>query len=178
MALIASAVLLIALIGFAVLQRLQPQPDGYLRSSSTEVDFIQWTEDTNHHLNGTWQSVAATSNNTVKSTTAAFTGVHDGSSISITFSELGFSSTLTGALIGTVLTLSVPDQNGLIATDVFRAATVQDYNNAAAALRWRVQEQAAATRSAQATVDTEQAQVQATQTAQANLDQAVVNVNN
>ena len=103
--------------------------------------------------------------------------MHDGSSISITFSELGFSSTLTGTLTGETLTLSVPDQNGLIATDVFRAASVQDYNTAAAALRQRVQQQAAATQSAQATVDTEQAQAQATQAAQSSLDQAVTDAN-
>jgi len=171
-------VLLIALIGFAVLQRYQPQPDGYLWSNSAAVAFIQWTEDTNHHLSGTLQSVSATSDNTVKSTSAAFTGVRDGSSISITFSALGFSSTFAGTLDGAVLTLSVPDQNGLIATDVFHTATVQNYNDSVAALRQRVQQQAAATQSAQATVDTQQAQAQATQTAQSNLDQAVTSADN
>lgn len=165
------------LLGFAVLQRLQTPPDGYIWSSSIEVDFIQWTEDSNQHLNGTLQSVSAMSDSTVKSMTAAFTGVHEGSSISITFSEIGLSTTLTGTLNGDTLTLSVPDQNGLLVTDVFHAASVQDYNTAASALRQRVQQQAAATQSAQATAAVQEASAQATASAQSALDQAVTDAN-
>lgn len=170
-------IVLLGSLGLAVSRILNPGPQGYLWTTSTEVDFIQWTEDSNHHLNGTLQSVSATPNNTVKSTTEAFTGVHDGSNISITFSALGFSSTLTGTLNGNTLTLSVPDQNGYLATDDFQAASVQDYNNAVNALRQRIQTQAAATQSAQATVNTQQAIAQATQSAQSQLDQAVTNAN-
>lgn len=164
-------------IGLAVSQVLNPGPQGYLGTSSTQVVFIQWTEDSSHHVSGTLQSASATSDNTVQSATEAFTGVRDGSSISITFSALGFSSTLTGTLNGDTLTLAVPDQNGYIATDQFHTASVQDYNHAVNALRQRIQTQAAATQSAQATANTQQAIAQATQSAQSQLDQAVTDAN-
>jgi hypothetical protein len=83
----AAALLMLTLVGglgVVILQRLQPHPDGYLGTSSTAVDFIQWTEDTNHYLSGTIQGVSATANNTTKSDSAAFIGVHNGSSISLT----------------------------------------------------------------------------------------------
>lgn len=179
--LIGGAVLLVLAllsgIGLVVMHTLNPGPQGYLWTSSTEVDFIQWTEDSGHHLSGTLQSVTATSDNTVKSTTAAFTGIHDGSNISITFSTLGFSSTLTGTLNGDTLTLTVPDQNGLLATDAFHLASVQEYNSAVSALRQHIQTQSVATQSAQATVAAQQAQAQATAAAKSQLDQAVATAN-
>src|SRR5260221_1127522 len=68
----------------------------------------------------------------------AFTGVQNSSQVSLTFSALGFSSTVTGTLSGDTLTLLVPDQNGYVATEVFHAASVSDYNTAAAQLRQQV----------------------------------------
>ena len=145
---------------------LNPGPQGYLWSDPSEVAFLQWTEDDTHHLNGTLQSVDATSDGTVSCTTAAFTGVHDGSNVSITFSELGFSSTLTGSLDGGTLTLQVPQPDGTLASEAFRSASVDDYDSAATALRHRTQSQAAATHSAQATAS-----------AQGQLDQGVTDAN-
>lgn len=164
-------------LGIVITHVLNPGPQGYLWTSNTAVDFIQWTEDSSHHLSGTLQSVSAMPDNTLKTDTAAFTGVHDGSNVSITFSALGFSSTVTGTLNGDSLTLTVPTQDGTLATDTFHLASVQDYNNAVNALRRRIESQAAAAQSAQATADTQQAQVQATASAQSQLDQAVINAN-
>lgn len=179
--LIGVAVLLVLVLlsglGFAVVRALNPGPQGYLWTSSTEVDFVEWTEDSSHHLSGTLQSVSATSDSTVKSTTAAFTGVHDGANISITFSTLGFSSTFTGTLNNDTLTLTVPDQNGLLATDAFHLASVEEYNSVVSALRQRIQIQSAATQSAQATIVAQQTQAQATAAAQSQLDQAVAAAN-
>ncbi|MFI5274602.1 MAG: hypothetical protein ACHQ4H_16340, partial [Ktedonobacterales bacterium] len=84
------------------------------------------------------QHAAATADATVKAETAAFTGVQNGSQISITFSELGVSATLTGTLNGSTLALNVPQQNGYVATEVFQAASVANYNDAISQLRQRV----------------------------------------
>jgi hypothetical protein len=113
------------------------------------------------------QAVSIASDETVTATNDAFTGVQNGSQISLTVSALGFSSTVTGTLSGDTLTLRVPDANGYVATYVYHAATVSDYNTAAAQLRQRTAAFAVATQAAQATATT-----------QAALDQAVTNANN
>jgi hypothetical protein len=169
------ALALVSGIGLAVVHALNPGPQGYLYTSTSEVAFIQWTEDSGHHLNGTMQDVLASPDDSVNSTTEAFTGVHDGSNISITFSGLG--PTLSGTLDGNTLTLTVPDQNGLLATDVFHLASVQEYNRAVTALRQRIQAALVATQSAQATEAAQQAQAQATADTQSALDQAVESAN-
>lgn len=151
----------------AVISHAFSKPDGYLLNSETTVAFIQFTEDQNGHLTGSLQSVYATSTTNVQSDSAAFTGVRNGSQISLTFSALGFSATVTGTLNGDTLTLHMPDQNGYVATEVFHAASTADYNAAANKLRQRVSGFAAATQAAQATSSAQNA-----------LDQAVADANN
>lgn len=161
-----------------VVSHVFSKPDGYLLDSETTVAFIQFTEDQNGHLTGSLQSVYATGDNTVQNESAAFTGVRNGSQISLTFSALGFSATVTGTLNGDTLTLRMPDQNGYVATEVFRAASTADYNAAANKLRQRISGFAAATEAAQATVTQQQAVAQATSSTQNALDQAVIDANN
>jgi hypothetical protein len=177
------AMLLIAVVvgGFAILRHVLPTtPDGYLTTDATDVVFVQWQEDQSHHLSGSWQQIQEnTADQTVSSTDVGITGVIDGSHITITFTELGTNYTLLGTLSGdnSTLTLQVPDQNGYIGTAVFHAASVADYNNAAAQLRQGAAAQAAATQSAQATAATQAASAQATASAQSSLDGAVTNAN-
>lgn len=179
--LIASLALLLILVsaGIAIgVSHIFAKPDGYLLKSNTNVTFIQFTEDQNDHLTGSLQSVYGTSDETVHSQSAAFTGIRNGAQLSLTFSALGFSATVQGTLDGDTLTLQMPDQNGYVATDVFHAASVSDYNTAASQLRRRITTAAAATQAAQATVTEQQAEAQATYTTQTAQDQAVTDANN
>lgn len=152
-------------------------PDGYLYTSNTSVAFVQFTTDKNGHMSGTFQEVSATSSETISTQESAFTGVLDGSQVSLTFSALGFSATVTGTLNGNTLTLHIPDANGYMATEVFQGAQVADYNDAVAQLRQRTAAHALATQAAEATVSAEQAKAQATASAQSSLDQAVSGAN-
>lgn len=173
--------LVIALLGTGtalVLGHVFAKPEGYLLTSDTTVAFIQFTEDQNGHLTGSLETVYATSDDTVQSESAAFTGIRNGSQISLTFSALGISQTDTGTLNGNTLRLQWPDQNGLVQTGVFQAASTSDYNTAAQNLRHRIAGYAAATAAAQATASTQQANAQATATEQQALDQAVTTANN
>jgi hypothetical protein len=136
------------------------QPTGWLTTSSTAAAFIQWTEDSTGHLTGQYTGAGITSPGTLDHFSDAFTGLENGSSISLTFSALGFSDTLNGTIQGNTLTLAASDQNGTLETGVFHPASVDDYNNAVSALQQQVNQQQAA---------------QATASAQANLNQAVAN---
>lgn len=171
-------ILVLVLGGLAVVAiHAFSKPDGYLFNSSTNVTFIQFTEDQSGHLSGSLQSVDLASDETVQSETAAFTGIRNGSQISLTFSALGSSATVQGTLDGNTLTLHLPDQNGYVATEVFHGASTSDYNDAAAKLRQRASAFAAATQSSQATVTEQQAEIQATADTQNALDQAVAGAN-
>lgn len=180
-AIVISTLLVLGPLGIAtalVLNHVFAKPDGYLLTSDTTVAFIQFTEDQNGHLTGSLEQVYATADNTVQNESAAFTGVRNGSQFSLTFSALGLSQTDTGTLNGNTLTLQWPDQNGLVETGVFRAASTSDYNTAAQNLRHRIAGYAAASQAAQATASTQQANAQATATGQQALDQAVTTANN
>jgi len=120
-------------------QHVTAKPDGYLSTDPTAVAFIQFNEDANNHLTGSWQVVEVNSDQKITSEDTGFTGSINGSRVSLTFSALGFSTTITGTLNGDTLTLQAPDSTtGYIATAVFQAANIQQYNAAVALLRQHV----------------------------------------
>jgi hypothetical protein len=161
----ASALLLVSIVGgaFLVLRGVLHHTDGYLYTDSTNVAFVQWTEDASKHVTGTLQEAWVGDNNTVQSDSLSFTGVRDNGQLSLTFPT---GVTVTANLQGDTLTLAIPTQAGTLSPTVFHAASIQDYNDAVNALRQHVGQ----------TVAT-QAIVAATVTAQASSDQAVANAN-
>src|SRR5271157_1494398 len=81
-------------------------PDGYLTTRSGSVAFIQFTE-SNNRLNGHMQGVGQTNDlpPQTKSYNYAFTGVKNGTSITVSFPVLWSSMSFTGTFIGDTITL-------------------------------------------------------------------------
>jgi hypothetical protein len=120
-------------------QRLTAMPDGYLGGNATGVAFVQFAEDANSHLTGSWQVVEVNSDQRITSENVAFTGTRNGSHLTLTFSALDISTTITGTLTGDTLTFQDPDPNtGYIITAVFHGASIEQYNEAVAVLRRHV----------------------------------------
>ncbi len=130
---------------------------GYFGAASDEVAFVQWTE-TDGHLTGQFQEMSLKRGDPLdwETSNSGFTGVRDGTSISISFSALGSSITLTGTLNGDTLTLvrAGDSKTGLLSTMVLRPGTAEDYNKAATEFRNRI-------RVAQATATAEAAAAEA-----------------
>lgn len=145
-------------------------PDGYLATDANSVYFIQFTE-TNNQLNGHIQGIQITNDvpPQTKSSSTAFTGIQNGSSLTITISVFGFSSSSTGILNGNTLTLDVPQPDGHLKSETFNGASIQQYNQAVDALQNVVSQQDQKYSNSQATATSLQAtasSMQATQTAQ------------
>jgi hypothetical protein len=138
-------------------------PDGYLATDTNSVYFIQFTE-TNNQLSGHIQGIEITNDvpPQTKSSSTAFTGIQNGSSLTITISVFGFSSSSTGILNGNSLTLDVPQQDGHLKSETFNGASIQQYNQAVDALQNIVSQQDQQYSNSQATASS----MQATQTAQ------------
>lgn len=149
-------------------------PDGYLATNADTVSFVQFTEKDNQ-LSGHIQDVTETNDipPQTKSSTAAFTGIQNGSSVTITISIFGFSSSVTGTLDGDTLTLEIPQQDGQLQNETFNGASIQQYNQAIDTLQKQVSKQDQQYYSSQATATA----IQATQTMQQNQQQAVSNAN-
>ena len=129
-------------------------PGSYLSTSSTNVLFLQWVNN-NGQLSGQLQEVYTTSDNPlhVQQNNEAFTGVLNGSQLSLSISLFGVTKTITGTFDGSTLKLVVPNQNGQLDTIILHPATVDDYNKAAASFEANIQERAnQATATAQAQV--------------------------
>ncbi len=108
--------------------------------SPDAVAFIQWTE-LGGALRGQYQTLYVPQHDplAVESANMSFTGLRSGSNVSLTFSALFSSTTWTGILRGSTLTLAVPRRDGLLSTFVMKAGTVvEEYNRAALALRQRI----------------------------------------
>ncbi len=117
-------------------------PDGYLSTDANSVSFIQFTEKDNQ-LSGHIQGVTKTDDipPQTKSFTTAITGTQNGSSVTITTSIFGLSSSVTGTLNGDTLTLEVPQPDGHLQNTMFNGASTQQYNQAIDALQKRVSQQ-------------------------------------
>jgi hypothetical protein len=114
-------------------------PDGYLATAVNGAFFIQFTA-VNNQLSGHMQGIAETNDvpPQTKLSSTAFTGTLNGSSITITESVFGFSSSVTGTLDGNTLTLEVPQPNGHLQSEAFNGASIQQYNQAVDALQKKV----------------------------------------
>ncbi len=145
-------------------------PDGYLATDTNSVYFIQFTS-SNNQLSGHIQGVQITGDvpPQTQSFSTAFTGIQNGSSVTITVSLFGFSSSVTGALNNNSLTLDIPQQDGHLKNETFIGASLQQYNQAVNTLQQLVNQQDQQYANNQATVVSSQAtatSLQATQAAQ------------
>jgi len=124
-------------------------PGGWVGTFSNGVEFIQWTEETGY-LVGQAELVYTTSAQPLQpvSTNLAFSGIRNGSNISLTASS---GVTWTGTVAGDSLTLVIPNQDGTLATDSFYAGTADDYNTALASFQSSLASQTAAAGMAQLT---------------------------
>jgi hypothetical protein len=109
------------------------------------VWFIQWTE-ARGSLSGQFQRVYVAGDKPLETQNenTQFTGIRNGSDVSLKMGDLFSYATWTGTLKGSTLSLVIPDKNGFLSTVVLRAGTVEDYNRAALALRARIAQEAAA----------------------------------
>ncbi len=160
-------------------------PDGYLAVDATNVYFIQFTEK-NNQVNGNLRVVEETNDTPpqTKSFAITFTGTQSGTSITLTFSLFFFSSSITGTLNGTVLTLDIPQSDGHLQSETFNGVSIQQYNQAVDALQKKVSQEDQQYNNSQATATTlhynDQATattIQATQAAQQSEQQAVRDAN-
>ncbi len=112
---------------------------GFLYLASNGVVFVQWTE-SDTALSGQMQIVRSTNEDrrVPESINRAFTGVHRGSQISLTFSAFGESETWTGTLNGDTLVLVAPQDSGFLSTFELKPGTVAEYNSAAATFLGRL----------------------------------------
>jgi hypothetical protein len=156
-------------------------PYGYLAMDANSAYFIQFNE-TNNQLSGHIQGIGVTNDVPpwTQSFSTAFTGIQNGSSITITISVFGFSASVTGTLNGNMLTLAIPQQDGHLKNETLIGATIQQYNQAVDALQNVVSQQDQQYFNRQATSTSIQAtatSIQATQTAQQAELQAVSDAN-
>lgn len=137
---------------------------GFLATASNGVVFLQWTRAGDALTgSGTTAYTPAGDPTTLKTETAAFTGVVSGSSVTLSYPEgLGLSRTWTGAFQGSSLVLSYAAADGSLSTLTFQPATVAGYNQAFATLRAKVQQaQADAAATAEASAARAEASVAA-----------------
>lgn len=109
----------------------------------------------------------------IKTSTTAFTGVENGSALTLTISFFGMSSSYTGSLNGNTLILDLPQSDGSIQAQQFVASSLQQYNQAVAALQKQVANQVQQYNNTQATATA----AQSTAVAQQQEQQAVQDAN-
>jgi len=164
-----------ACLGADITPTINPgPPDGYLMTTSVSATFVQFTEQHNQ-INGHMESVEETNDAPpqTKPYNYAFTGVQNGASITLTVPILWTSASLTGTLNGDTLTLDLPQSDGHIASEILKAASLQQYNQAVDALQKRVAQQDKRYYNAQAT----EIAIQETAKAQQDQQDAVSNAN-
>lgn len=154
-------------------------PGGYLSQTATSIIFIQFTttgQNQQQQITGDIDEVVENTNDNppeLKTSTTAFTGVENGSSLTLTISFFGLSSSYTGNLNGNTLILDLPQQDGSLKAIEFTASSLQQYNQAVAALQKQVTNQEQQYNDAQATATA----IQSTATTLQQDQQAVQNAN-
>lgn len=140
-------------------------PDGYMAVNTGSVYFIQFTEK-NNQLNGHFQGIEKTSDVPPQTRTFSytFTGTQSGNSVTLTFSVLGFSSSITGTFNGNTLILDLPQADGHLQSETFNGVSLQQYNQSVDALQKNVHQQDQQYANSQATATTLQYESQATAT--------------
>jgi hypothetical protein len=146
---VAAALLFLCCLGCSSLTDRGPR--GYLASNEKEVIFIQFTEQ-GGQLSGQVQFFGAEGRGWKKAgaNNASFTGIRDGSNVSLRFAVFFTDRTINGTLSGDTLRLVLPQPDGRLATVEFRRASVSEYNAEVEKLRGQVAKSNEATRQAQA----------------------------
>ncbi|HVS83896.1 MAG TPA: hypothetical protein VHE60_19340 [Pyrinomonadaceae bacterium] len=113
----------------------QNNPEGFLKTSTGEVMFIQLTQ-LRGRLSGQMQiiSLEGRYKKETKAQSASFSGVINGSQLSLVFKGFLTERTIVGTLSRSKLTLSLPQANGKISVAVFSRASIRQYNMAVAQL--------------------------------------------
>jgi hypothetical protein len=131
------AIIIAGVVGFPIVSHFI-DPRSYVAADDTGALFVQWVEH-DSTMNGTYQvtSVDATSGTAeVTSQSLDFTGIQDGSHITMTFHGLlGATSTINGTLSFRTLTLEIPQPSGEIQSVVLVPGDASDYNAAVASLQ-------------------------------------------
>ncbi len=151
---------------------------GYLSQTATSIMFIQFTAtgQNQQQINGNISEVEENTNDNppeIKTSTTAFTGVKNGSALTLTISFFGISSSYTGSLNGNTLILGLPQSDGSIQAQQFVASSLQQYNQAVAVLHKQVANQVLQYNNTQATATA----AQSTAVAQQQEQQAVQDAN-
>lgn len=126
-------------------------PQGYLASGQNGAIFVQFTEQ-GGRLSGRMQffGVKGRGWKVTEADNASFTGIREGSSVSLRFAGLFTDNTINGTLSGDTLSLVMPQADGRLAAVEFRRASVGEYNAEVDKLRGQAARTNEATRRAQA----------------------------
>lgn len=120
---------------------------GYLSKSDDGATFIQWAK-TDRQIKGQMQIFDMKRTGETDSKSYSFEGISDGNNVSLSFRDryLTFleGRTITGTLKSDVLTLVWPQRDGTLWTQVYRLASVADYNYAVRNLQERASQIVAA----------------------------------
>jgi len=142
-------------------------PPTYLATGSSQVALIQWSGSGTISGTLTDESTSGTPPSaTINSQRFPFTGMINGSSVSLQFSELFATSTIFGNLNGGTLTLNFPQNNGTIEPSTFVSSDLGAFNADVAALQRRINHANAAAQIAQEQQQQQAQNAQDQQTAQ------------
>ncbi len=110
---------------------------GYVATAPNGAYFVRWLE-TKGGTSGTlyWTGLNPQSQGGIQSGNSDFTLARSGNQLTLTFPQgFGASSTLSGLLSGSTLTLYIPTENGTIAPVPLRQGSLAEYNDAVVALQ-------------------------------------------
>jgi hypothetical protein len=105
---------------------------------SNQLSIVQWTEDGDGVLTGTYQAVSASTKSDgppTDTSNASIRGHVSDHAVDLTVDGL---TTITGTWSGDTLTLSVPQSGGGVRPVSYHRSTIEDYNRAVEALATRV----------------------------------------
>lgn len=107
--------------------------ENFVKTYSNAVEYITWVDDGTGHLTGQYQEerIDASDGTKIDNQNAAFTGIRNGTDISLSFSLLSAmaGATWTGVLHSHSLVLTRPSDDGLART-TFDEGTFDDYKTA------------------------------------------------
>jgi hypothetical protein len=136
----ASASAWLALLLLSACQGGAP-PTHYYAAGDGWAIYLAWTEDATEHLQGQVQVIAADPSDPakLKSTSAPFTGIRNGSDISISFPLVSnyLGATWTGTLKSSAISLVIPT-TGLPANPTLVAGSFEDFQKAAQKVQGKV----------------------------------------
>ncbi len=116
---------------------------GYLsQPNPNSVQFLQVTRNGNN-LSGDYESATIPDSDptTVNTVNASFTGTTDGSQMTLTFQQgLGFETSISGSYSGSNIDLSIPQNDGTLATEDFAPSDTNAYNSIVHTLQQQAQQ--------------------------------------